>query len=53
VRGDDAALELDVAAQVELIGDVVEIALGLGLAREMLFPVPLVQQLSESNRAPG
>src|SRR5207248_2088621 len=40
----DAAVELDVAAQVELVGDMVEIALGFGLARETLGPVPLVQQ---------
>ena len=43
--GGDATAELDVAAQVELVGDVVEIAQGLGLAGKVLRPVPLVQQL--------
>jgi hypothetical protein len=46
MRGDDAGLELDVTAQIEPVGDVVEVTLGLGLAGEMLLPVP-------SNRAPG
>jgi hypothetical protein len=40
----DARVELDVAAQVELIGDVVEIALGLRLSGEMFLPVPLLQE---------
>src|SRR3979490_2308127 len=31
VRGGDAAIELDVAPQVEFVGDIVEIALGVGL----------------------
>ncbi len=45
VRGSHPALELDVAAQVELVGDVVEIAQRLRLRREMLRPVPFLQQL--------
>src|SRR5262249_62167047 len=44
MRGGGAALELDVATQIELVGDVVQVTLGLGLAGEMLFPVPLVEQ---------
>jgi hypothetical protein len=39
------APELDVAAQVERVGDVVQVALGLGLGREVLGPVPFGQQL--------
>ena len=46
-RGGDAAVELDVATQIELVGDVVQITLGLGLAREVLLPVPFVQQFRE------
>ena len=30
VRGADAAAELDIAAQVEFVGDVVQIAFGFG-----------------------
>src|SRR4029077_7362310 len=44
VRGGYPALELDVAAQIELVGDVIEIALGLGLRGEVFLPMPLVQQ---------
>ena len=44
VRGGDAALELDVATQIEFVGDVIQIALGLGLAGEVLLPVPFFQQ---------
>jgi hypothetical protein len=53
VRGGDAALELDVAAQIELVGDVVQIAFGLGLAGKMLLPVPLVEQLLRERVAVG
>src|SRR6516165_4539090 len=42
---DDAAVELDVAPQVELVGDVIEIAFGLGLGGKALAPIPLVEQL--------
>jgi hypothetical protein len=45
ICGGDAARELDVPPQVEFVGDVVEIALGLGLRREALVPAPFVQQL--------
>jgi len=48
VRGADAAVELDVATQVELVGDVVEIALCFGLRREVFGPVPFLQQLFEN-----
>src|SRR6185503_9821213 len=45
--------ELDVPAQVELVGDVVEVALGLRLGREMLGPAPFVQQLLAEGVAVG
>ena len=61
--GLDPAVELDVAAEVELVGDEVAVAQGLRLRREVLAPLPLAQQLvgegvavgpaSESKRAPG
>jgi hypothetical protein len=44
VRGGHAAVALDVATQAEPIGHVIEVAFRLGLAREVLLPVPLVQQ---------
>jgi hypothetical protein len=53
MRGSDAALELDVAAQIELVGDVVQVTLGLGLAGEMLLPVPLVKQFLRERVAVG
>jgi hypothetical protein len=53
VRRLDSALELDVPAQVKLVGDVVEIALGLWLGREMLGPAPFVQQLLAEGVAVG
>ena len=43
--GLDGAVELHVLAQVELVGHVVEVAQVLGLAREALLPVPLLEQL--------
>jgi hypothetical protein len=53
MRGRDAALELDVAAQIELVGDVVQVTLGLGLAGEVLLPVPLVEQFLGERVAVG
>src|SRR5581483_607213 len=44
-RGNDPGVELDVLAQIELVGDVVQVALGFGLPREMLLPVPFPKQL--------
>ena len=38
-------IELDVAAEVEFVGDIVQVAFVLGLPGKMLFPVPLLQQL--------
>jgi hypothetical protein len=49
----DPAVELDVAAQVELVGDVVEIALGLGPSGKTLAPIPLVEQLLGKRVAVG
>src|SRR5262249_17221518 len=43
-RGPDTALELDVATQIKFVGDVIQIALGFGLARKVLLPVPFFQQ---------
>src|SRR6202020_3002141 len=53
MRGGDAALELDVAAQIELVGDMVQVTLGLGLAGEMLLPVPLFEQFLRERVAVG
>ena len=41
----DTAVELDVLAEVEFVGDVVQVAQRLRLAGEMLAPVPFLQQL--------
>src|SRR6516162_2578820 len=41
--GADATPELDVAAQIELVSNVVQIALRLGLPGEVLLPVPFVK----------
>jgi len=53
MRRRDAALELDVAAQVELVGNMVQIALGLGLTSEMLLPVPFLQEFLRKGVAIG
>src|SRR5271168_2225269 len=53
MRGGHPALELDVAAQVESVGDVVQIAFGLRLRGEMLLPVPFVQQFLREGIAVG
>ena len=47
------ALALDVAAQVELVGDVIQIALGLGLRGEVFLPIPFVQQFLRKGIAVG
>jgi hypothetical protein len=43
--GGDLTAELDVAAQVEFVSDMVEITQRFRLAGEMLRPIPFVQQL--------
>ena len=53
VCGADTAAELDITAQVELVGDVVQIALGLGCRREVFFPIPFLQQLVGKRVAVG
>src|SRR6185437_9705480 len=53
VRGGHAGREGDVAAQVELVGDDVQVFERLGLRREMLGPVPLVEQLLAERVAVG
>ena len=40
-----ARLELDIAAQIVFIGDQVQIAFGFRLRREMLGPMPFLQQI--------
>src|SRR3978361_982742 len=44
MRRGHRSLELDVAPEVELVGDVVQIPFGFRLASEMLLPVPVVEQ---------
>ena len=53
VRGGHAGVEGDVAAQVELVGDEVQVFERLGLRREMLGPVPFVEQLLAERVAVG
>ena len=45
MRADDAAIELDMAAQIEPVCHVLQIAECFGLRREMLAPAPFLQQL--------
>ncbi len=52
-RRADARIELDILAQIELIGDIVEVALVLRLAGEVLFPVPFLQQFLREGVAVG
>ena len=51
--GGHPAPALDVAAQVELVGDVIQIALGLGLRGEVFLPVPFLQQFLREGIAVG
>ncbi len=44
VRGGDRAAELHVAAEVELVGDVVQIFQSVRLGGEVLLPVPFLHQ---------
>src|SRR5260370_26683657 len=53
MRGADAAVERDVAAEVELVGDEVEIARRLRLRSEMLGAAPFLQQLLREGIAVG
>ena len=48
VRGLDRATELHVPAQVELVGDAVEVFERVGLWGEMLLPVPFLQSSPEN-----
>jgi hypothetical protein len=52
-RGGDAAAELDVAAQIELVGDMIEVALGLRLSGKALLPMPFVEQFLRKRIAVG
>ena len=52
-RAVDLAIELHVLAQAELVGDAVEVAQVLGLAGEVLLPVPFVQKLAREGVAVG
>src|SRR3954447_13686081 len=53
MRRGDAAVELNIATQVELVGDIIQIALGLGLRREVLFPIPFFEQFLRERVAVG
>ena len=53
MRRGDPAVESDVAAQVEFVGDEVEIAQRLWLRREVLDPVPFIQQFLRERVAVG
>src|SRR5437870_4975778 len=53
MRRRDAALELDVATQVKLVGDIVQIALGLGLTGEVFLPIPFLQEFLRKRVAIG
>src|SRR5579871_5534397 len=48
-----ARIELNVAAQIELVRNIIEIALVLRLTGIMLFPVPFLQQLFREGVAVG
>ncbi len=52
-RGRDAAVELDVPAQVQLVGHEVAVAQGLRLGGEVLAPLPLAQDLLGEGVAVG
>ena len=45
MRADDAAIELDMAAQIEAVRHMLQIAECFGLRGEMLAPAPFLQQL--------
>ena len=49
----DTTLKLDVALEIEPVGDVLQILERLGLGLEMLLPVPLLQQLVGESVAVG
>src|SRR5262249_4128226 len=53
MRRGHTALELDVAAQVELVRDIVQVALGLACGGEVLLPVQSLQQLLRKGVAVG
>src|SRR5882757_5445174 len=53
MRRRDPAPELDIAAQIELVGDVVEIAQRFRLAGKVLGPVPFLQQFLRERVAVG
>src|SRR5262249_29404153 len=49
----DAAVELHVATQVEFVRDVVQVAQILGLAGELLLPMPFMQELAREGVTVG
>src|ERR1700712_4810436 len=53
MRCGHCGFELDVAPEVELVGDMVQIPLGFRLAGEMLLPVPFVEQFLRKGVAIG
>ena len=50
-RRRDAGVELDVAAEVETVGDVLEVGEDLGLLGELAAPTPLLEQLAGEREA--
>src|ERR1700712_375805 len=52
-RRGKAAVELNITPQVELVGNIVEIALGLGLGSKPLAPVPFMEELLRKRIAIG
>src|SRR6202040_1665017 len=52
-RSGHAAVEPNVAPQVELVGDIIQIPLVFGLTREVLLPVPFLEQLLGKGIAVG
>ena len=53
MRGGHAAVEPNVAPQVELVRDIIQIPLVFGLTREVLLPVPFLEQLLGKGIAVG
>src|SRR3989454_3666642 len=52
-RRGDPRMQLDVSAQVKLVGDIIEVALVLRLAGILFFPVPFLQEFLREGIAVG
>ena len=44
VRRSDPTIQLDIAPQIELVSNVIEVTLGLGLGSEVLLPIPFLEK---------